>query len=114
MRQQVYLRVCFQGDTAGSPECNSSICCFNNSAARCISLLVHQERGNGGPRHLRRGEVTGDKAADTVHHVLPSSAASQSSTPPSDIAGSPDLCRLDGVSPGDGDTPGMAAPQHVV
>lgn len=40
---------------------------------------------------LDEGEVTGDEAADTVHHVLPSSAASQSSTPPSDIARSPDL-----------------------
>lgn len=75
VRQSAYLRVYFQGDTAGSPECNSSICCFNNSAAHCISLLVHHQRsirrGNGGPRHFRRGEVTGDEAADTIHHILP-------------------------------------------
>lgn len=41
VRQRAYLRVYFQGDTTGSPGCNSSICCFNNSAAHCISLLVH-------------------------------------------------------------------------
>lgn len=31
------LAVYFQGDTAGSPQCNSSICSFHNSATRCIS-----------------------------------------------------------------------------
>lgn len=30
-----------EGDTAGSPQCNSSICFFNNSAADCISPPVH-------------------------------------------------------------------------
>lgn len=78
VRQRAYLRVYFQGDTAGSPECNSSICCFNNSAAHCISQMAHHQRsirtGNGGP--LDEGEVTGDEAADAVYHVLPSSAAS--------------------------------------
>lgn len=49
VRQLAYLRVYFQGDTAGSLECNSSICRFNNSAARCVSLLVHHQRS------IRRG-----------------------------------------------------------
>lgn len=49
VRQRAYLRVDFQGDTAGSPKCNSSICHFNNSAARCVSLLVHHQRS------IRRG-----------------------------------------------------------
>lgn len=30
-----------EGDTVGSPQCNTSICFFNNSAADCISPLVH-------------------------------------------------------------------------
>lgn len=71
-------------------------------------------RANGGPRHFRRGEVTRDEAADTVHHVLPSSSASRSSAPPSDIAGSPDLRQFDGVSPRERDIPGIAGPPHVV
>lgn len=79
---------------------------------------MHHQRsirtGNGGPRHFRGGEVSGDEAADIVHHVLSSSLASQSSTPPSDIAGSPDLHQFDEVSHGDGDTPEMAGPRHVV
>lgn len=36
---------------------------------------------------LDEGEVARDEAADTVHHVLPSSLALRTTTPPSDIAG---------------------------
>lgn len=108
-----YLRVYFQGDTTGSPECNSSICCFNNSAARCISLLVHHQRSTrrvtGGPRHFRQGEVTGDEAADTVHHVLPSSSIFDASFCYPWVARFyPNLI----VSSGDRDCPRIAGPQH--
>ncbi len=37
----MFPRLYEEGDTAGSPQCNSSICFFNNSAADCISPLVH-------------------------------------------------------------------------
>lgn len=47
----MYPQLCKESDTAGSPECSSSICFFNNSAADCISLsgaspggLIRRER----------------------------------------------------------------------
>lgn len=40
----MFPQLCEEGDTSGSQQCNSSICFFNNSAADCISLLVHHQR----------------------------------------------------------------------
>lgn len=55
----MYPQMCEEGDTAGSPECSSSICFFNNSAADCISLSGASPGGpdqEGEGSNLRRWE----------------------------------------------------------
>lgn len=66
-----------EGDMDGSPECNSSICCFNNSAADCISAPWTGDTSGGreeawGTLH-RDGiqEVTGDVDDDVLHPYPP-------------------------------------------
>lgn len=39
----IFTQLFEEGDTARSPQCSRSICFFNNSAADCISPLVHHK-----------------------------------------------------------------------